>query len=179
MSSIVSKPYAKALFLAAEEAGVLTRIQNEFSTFLTWLKEEPKAALLLTLPQVKTEDKRKVLHAFLDGVHPYLLHLVDVMLDHGREKLFEKVYEAYLYMADAREGRVEAEIQAARALSEEEEKKLVQLFQEKTGKKLRYRTKVIPGLIGGVVIRVGDTLYDGSIRTRLRKVEKQMMETRV
>lgn len=175
----LAKPYAKALYLAAEEAGVLPRIQQEFAQWITLLKEEPKAFLLLTHPHVEMEDKKEIIRSLMEGAHPHLLHFLYVMIDHGREKLFEKVYEAFLHLVDAKEGRIEAKIITAKPLDDPEIERIVGLFQEKTGYKLRYNVEVDPSLIGGVVVRIGDQRYDGSLATRLKKLEAHLVETRV
>ncbi|CCQ94971.1 putative ATP synthase subunit delta [[Clostridium] ultunense Esp] len=174
----LARPYAKALFLAAQEKKILGPIREGFSRFILRLEEEPDARRLLAHPQVTLEDKKRIILSLAGDAHPYLKNFLSIMVDNGRETLFKTVYESFLRLVDEKEGWVEAVITTAKPLSKEEEQKIISLFQEKTGKTIRAKTRTDEALLGGVVVRIGDTLYDGSIRTQLVKLKERFLEKR-
>jgi F-type H+-transporting ATPase subunit delta len=127
-------------------------------------------------PAIPAEQKRKLLDAIIERsamLHP-LRNFVAVLIDHGRISEVEQIARQFQTELNHRLGIVEAEITSARPLEEAESRELLAEVSRVTGKQVSARYKIDPSLIGGAAIRVGSTVYDGSVRGQLQKMKEQL-----
>ena len=125
-------------------------------------------------PAVPGAQKRRLLDAIVkrEGIERHVRNLVAVLIDHRRLPFLERI-TAYLEKElDARLGFAEADITSARELDDAEKRSLEAQVQKLTGKKVRARFGLDASLLGGVVVRLGSTIYDGSVKGRLEKLKE-------
>jgi len=125
-------------------------------------------------PAVPAEQKRGLLDAIVrrEGIEPQVRNLVAVLIDHRRLHFLARIVEQLEKELDARMGFADAEITSARELGDTEKRALEAQVAKTTGKKVRARYGLDPSLLGGAMVRVGSTLYDGSVRGQLERIKE-------
>jgi F-type H+-transporting ATPase subunit delta len=127
-------------------------------------------------PGVPAERKRAVLDAIAAqaGLFPPIRNFFAVLIDHGRIPMVEHIVRQFESELNAELGFVEADIASSRALSSDEKQTLESQVASMTGKKVRAKYETNPELLGGAIVRVGSTIYDGSVRGQLQKLKEQL-----
>jgi F-type H+-transporting ATPase subunit delta len=125
-------------------------------------------------PAVPAEQKRGVLDVIAqrDQVSPQVRNLVAVLIDHRRIHFLGPIIEQLEKELDARLGFAEAEITSARELNDDEKREFEAQVGKLTGKKVRARYGRDASLLGGAVLRLGSTIYDGSVKGQLEKIKE-------
>ena len=125
-------------------------------------------------PAVPAEQKRSLLDAIVqrEGIDRPVRNLVAVLIDHRRLPFLPRIVEQFAKEVDARMGFAEAEISSARELGDAERRTLEAQIEKTTGKKVRARYGLDASLLGGAVVRVGSTIYDGSVKGQLEKIKE-------
>ena len=124
-------------------------------------------------PAVPAEQKRNLLDAIVqrEGIDRQVRNLVAVLIDHRRVQFLPRIVEQLEKELDARLGFAEAQIFSARELGDAEKRALETQVEKTTGKKVRARYALDSSLLGGAVIRVGSTIYDGSVKGQLERIQ--------
>lgn len=125
-------------------------------------------------PAVPADQKRKLLDAIVqrNGIEKPVRNLVAVLIDHRRLPFLSRIVEQLEKEVDARMGFVEAQIYSARELGDTERRSLEAQIARTTGKKVRTTYGLDPSLLGGAVVRIGSTIYDGSVKGQLEKIKE-------
>ena len=118
------------------------------------------------------EQKRNLLDAIVqrEGIDKRVRNLVAVLIDHRRVQFLQRIIEQLEKELDARLGFAEAHISSVRELGDAEKRALEKQIEKTTGKKVRARYALDSSLLGGAVVRVGSTIYDGSVKGQLEKI---------
>jgi F-type H+-transporting ATPase subunit delta len=128
-------------------------------------------------PAISAEQKLDVLDAIvarMSGVPRALRNFVAVLIDHSRIASLALIAKQFETEINSRLGRIEADVTSSRPLSEIERAELVSKVSELTGSVVSARYSVDPALLGGATVRVGSTVYDGSVRGQLQKIKEQL-----
>lgn len=178
-STGVSSRYAQALIdaLASPKSGVDPHIAlDQLQQFVQAMNQSRDLELVLVSPSVSSPRKRAVLARIGQAMQldRLLCNFLFVLSDHRRLPLLAEISEIARVLLDAREGVLRADIFAAAPLSDHEQKQIAERLGAITGKQIRVEVNVDPELIGGIVARVGSTVYDGSVRGRLRAVGERL-----
>ena len=125
-------------------------------------------------PAIPADQKRRLLDAIVhrDGIEQPVRNLVAVLIDHRRVPFLERIIQQLEKELDARLGFAEAHITSARELGDAEKRSLEAQIEKVTGKKVRARFGLDASLLGGAVVRVGSTIYDGSVKGQLEKIRE-------
>jgi F-type H+-transporting ATPase subunit delta len=125
-------------------------------------------------PAVPAEQKRHLLDAIVQrqGIDKPVRNLVAVLIDHRRVQFLPRIVEQLGKELDARMGFAEAQISSARELADSEKRALEAQIGKVTGKKVRAQYGLDASLLGGAVVRVGSTIYDGSVKGQLEKIKE-------
>jgi len=125
-------------------------------------------------PAVPAEQKHNLLDAIVqqDGIERHVRNLVAVLIDHRRMHFLESITRQLEKELDARLGFAEAQITSARELGDAEKRALEAQIEKFTGKKVRAHFGLDASLLGGAVVRVGSTIYDGSVKGQLEKIRE-------
>jgi F-type H+-transporting ATPase subunit delta len=127
-------------------------------------------------PSIPVEQKRAVLDAIVarEGVSRIVRNFVAVLIDHRRTNLLAAIVKQFELELDRRMGFAEVEISSARELSDAERRALESKVEALTGKKVRARYQREPELLGGAVVKVGSTIYDGSVSGQLERIREAL-----
>jgi len=125
-------------------------------------------------PAVPADQKRKLLDAIVqrEGIDKPVRNLVAVLIDHKRLPFLPRIVEQLEKELDARMGFAEAQISSARELGAAEKKSLEAQIEKTTGKKVRATYGLDASLLGGAVVRIGSTIYDGSVKGQLERIKE-------
>jgi F-type H+-transporting ATPase subunit delta len=148
----------------------------ELRAFQTTLGGSPELHNALTSPAVAPSRKRAVVGKLGDllKISRITRNLLFVLIDHRRIASLAEIISSFETVADERLGFARAEISSARELSEGQRSKLNSQLEQLTGKRIRARYATDESLIGGVVARIGSTVYDGSVRGQLATLGKRL-----
>jgi F-type H+-transporting ATPase subunit delta len=170
--------YAKALLGAAQKAGKIEPVMEELeSVVVDVLNKLPQWEATLASPRVPTEDKLRMLdQAFRGKMSTTMLHFLKVLTEHGRFDCLRAVRHAARHLYNQMRGRIEVEIRTAQPLSNPLRQTIADRLKGLLGKEVELTTEVRPELLGGIVVKVGDTLYDGSLANQLERTRAQAIE---
>ncbi|MFC2010312.1 F0F1 ATP synthase subunit delta [Chloroflexota bacterium] len=175
-SSAYSRRYSQALFRIAQESKALNIWQSTLRKLAGIVKDTALSSLLEN-PEISSDDKDKALSERLGSVDPLVLKLVSMLAAKGRLAVIEDIADEFQRLLDnyhGVEGVEVAEVTTAIELDDEDRLKLAERLTSIIGKPVVLKPQVDPGLIGGIVIRVGDRLIDGSIRSKLDALRKSL-----
>lgn len=176
MSIPAARRYARALYMIGVEENSLEAITRDLqSVSSTTLVQGTHRAVEQPRGGADRPPRGDGGHHRRLGLGATTRNAVLMLTDRRRGALIPDISEALGQLTDERRGRVHAEVTSAVALSEAQAGRLTASLERLTGKKVSLKRKVDPGLIGGVVTRIGDKLYDGSVRTRLEEIRQQAL----
>jgi F-type H+-transporting ATPase subunit delta len=138
------------------------------------LGESQELRRVLENPAVPAVQKRKLLDAIVqrEGIERHVRNLVAVLIDHRRVQFLDRIVEQFEKDLDTQMGFAEAQISSAHELADAEKRALEVQVGKITGKKVRARYGLDASLLGGAVVRVGSTIYDGSVKGQLEKIKE-------
>lgn len=180
MPRALASRYANALADAVFAPGASVdgrQTAKELRSFESSVKSSPELRTVLLSPAVPTARKRAVIGriADADGYSRLVRNFLFVMIDRRRTELLGEVAEAFETVVDERLGFVRAKVTSAAPLSERQQAELQQALSQVAGKQVRCDFSVDASLIGGVVARIGSTVYDGSVRTQLDTLRQRLV----
>ena len=179
MPSAVSFRYARALAdtVGNQAARDPQAIASQLEEFHALLSGSGELRILFSTPAVTAEKKKAVLAELAQamGLEPVTRNFLNVVIDHDRMGLLGEIAEAFEALLNERLGIAVAEVTAARPLEEAEKQELTSALAAKTGKQIRLNFSLDPSLVGGIVARVGSTIYDGSVRGQLRRLRAELV----
>lgn len=174
--TVVAKRYAKALFQLALGQGLVAQTEDQLKLIVAVVESDAQIRAFLTAPNITLGTKIETLNnAFSGKASLIVLNTISLLLERGREGSLAAVLAAYLEVAGESLGRADAYVTSAMPLSESEQQKLADKFGALLGKTVRVTNTVNKDLLGGITVRIGDTLYDGSLRTKLDRLEKSLL----
>jgi F-type H+-transporting ATPase subunit delta len=179
MASAVAHRYARALVDIVMTQGSPLKPEDAVTQLRAvegLIQESPELRTALLTPAIQNSRKRAVMAKLLEelGVAPLMKNFVYVVIDHRRIGVIGDIREAFELQLDERLGFVRAEVSSAAPLNQQLGSGLESVLSKLTGKRMRLRFDVDPDLLGGVVARIGSTVYDGSIRGELRQLGRKL-----
>lgn len=167
--------YAEALFRVAEAEGELEAVEAQLYAFGKLLEREPRLREALIDAGLPTENKLGlVADAMGERANPVAVNLLGLLLGQGRARELGRIVEALVQVAAERRQRAVAEVRSAVPMDAERRARLAEALSRATGRQVEVRVVVDPTLVGGVVAKVGEEIFDGSVRSRLREAREHL-----
>lgn len=168
--------YAKALFGLAQETGAVDSIRAELDRVIGALDTVPALADVLVLPIYPAAERRAALKQLASplGISPLLTHFLSFLIDQRRTRDLAAIHEDYVRLAEEAAGRVRGEVVSATPLEPAQLDRIRNALARRLGRELDLAIRVDPALLGGLVARVGDLVFDGSLRTQLAQLRAQL-----
>ena len=176
VSGSLARRYAKAVLALGQSQGNLDRVGGDLRAIAKALKDSAELATVLSNPAIRRADRKRVIDAVLDKliVQPSTKSLIYILLDGERLDTLPAISREVDAMIEARAGRVSAEVTSARPLDPAQLSQITAALEKLSGKKVDVKRREDPELLGGVVAKVGDVVYDGSLRTQLRTLRDEL-----
>jgi F-type H+-transporting ATPase subunit delta len=167
--------YAEAFAAVADAEGVLDKVEDELFAFGKALEQQPDLREALTDAAIPAENRKAVVREILsDRAHDVTVNLIGFAVESGHAKALGKIVAAVSTIAAERRSQQLAEVRSAVPLDESQRARLAAALSAATGRAIEVKVVVDPTVVGGVVARVGDEVFDGSIASRLDDAKQQL-----
>lgn len=178
ISSNIAKRYARAFFGIAGEDGQYEKYYNELTLFSSVIKENKDLKELLLNPVFDQAEKSAVIDSLLKKItmSNVTANFLRLLVDKRRIGILPDIEGCYRKLMDDALRKIRVDVKTAFPLSAELSEKLQKRMEELTGRKVEMAISEDTSLLGGVVVGVGDTLYDGSIKTQLHNIRNLLGE---
>jgi F-type H+-transporting ATPase subunit delta len=172
-----SLQYANALADVALAQGAADAALKQLGDFAAAFATSSELRNFLTTPGVPREEKHGVIEkiAARIGAGKIIRNFLFVIADHHRTHILPEIVASFEDVIRERQGVAEAEISSAVELTAAQKRKFAQTLERLTGKKIQAKYSLDPALVGGAVVRVGDTIYDGSVRNSLNRMRARLV----
>ncbi len=175
-----ARRYARALFGMALERGEVEEIAEGLTTVTDTALASPELMNVLHHPRItRTRKKELLAHVFDNNVRPDIAHFLILLVDKDRAVIIPNVAREFKRLLDEHRRETDAEAVSAVPLTPEQHSALQQKLQAATGYTVRLTTRVDENILGGLIIRVGDRLIDGSVATQLQSMREQLKRAKV
>jgi len=172
----IARSYADTLFALAERHEGTETFGDGIETVARLLEENPRFRLFLETPRIADADKKAVIRkAFATALPRGLVSFLLITVDKRRQRLLREIAREYRALLDEHAGRAHVEVTVARPVDESTLEMLTRRLTTLLGKQAIPHLRVKPELLGGVVVRTGDTIYDGSVRRSLEGMRRLLL----
>jgi F-type H+-transporting ATPase subunit delta len=177
IASSVAKRYARALFSLAQESHQVDAASRALSAFADAWDQSPELRIVFESPAHSPEARKKVVVGLAQriGAGPMVTNALQLLTDRNRMSFVREIADAFRALAEEGTGVLRAEIVTASDLPDAYFARLEKTLADATGKKVVLIKRKDPALLGGVVTKVGDKVFDGSLRARLADLRSQML----
>lgn len=171
----IARNYAEALVALAGKAKSLDGWGATFGALADAIMQDVRLQNFLAAPQVAADEKNRVIEkAFAGKIPQPMLRFVQKLVDNRRQMLLPEIATEYAHLVDAQAGRVHAQVTVAREASEADRAAIAAQLSARLGKTVVPHLTVNPAILGGAIVRVGDTVMDGSVRKRLNMLRGRL-----
>ena len=168
--------YSRAMFLLAQEEGKLAEYGQELQSLASDIEGAPELKAYLESPMIPRQAKQEAVQKIFAGeLSPMMMNFLRFLLDKQRISILSEIAQQYENFANEAQGILVADVTTARALSDSLDEKFKAKLGEITGKKIKLRKHLDEKLLGGAVVRMGDKRIDGSLTSRMKALEAQLL----
>jgi F-type H+-transporting ATPase subunit delta len=173
----VARRYAAALADVVLKTGETSTVQTELKSWAELITSNTDLQTAFSNPAIQHQNKEKILESLLEKTKPTptTANFLRVLLQNSRLTELGEINERFASVLAERSGFVSARVTSARPLGETEKAELQTNLEKLTGKKVNLSFDIDENLIGGVVTRIGSTVYDGSVKTQLEELKQQLI----
>ena len=176
----VSRSYADTLFELGTRNEAIEEYGSALGTVARLLDEDPRFRVFLETPRIDDADKKALVRkVFGDALPKHVVNFVLVTIDKRRQRLLREISGQYHALLDEHLGREHVEVTLARVADEVTERVIAERLTAVLGKEAIPHFRVRPEIIGGLVVRTKDTIFDGSIRRRLDGMKRHLLHARL
>jgi F-type H+-transporting ATPase subunit delta len=175
-SSVVSR-YARAFADVVQEHKLdAERVTSELGSLIEMTNATPELKKVWENPSIPAAQKRALLDAIVAraGFSKQVRNFVAVMIDHHRVPVLPQAAQEFRAEMNRRQGFVDAEITSARVLADDERSELESRIGQSIGSRIRAQYSTDPRILGGTMVRIGSTIYDGSVKGQLERIRERL-----
>jgi F-type H+-transporting ATPase subunit delta len=167
--------YARALFEIARAEGTIDEVEDELFRFARDVESNDQLRNALTDEQIPADRRQGIVESLLGGrATPTTVQLVSMVVGSGRGRDLPAIIDKLVQRASTSKGLEVAEVRSAIPLTDDQQTRLAAALANATGKQVNLKVVVDPSVLGGIVATVGDTVIDGSVRTRLDQLKARL-----
>lgn len=174
-ASTLARPYAQAVFNLASESDNL-KTWSEIMTLLKEVANNQSVDDLISNPEI---ERDQIISLFVDickdGLDEKAVNFLKVMAENGRLDLISQIADSYEVMRAEQEGSIEAQVISAFAVNATQKKNIAAALKKKFGREVTIKTETDKSIIGGIIVRAGDIVIDGSVKTQLEKITHSLL----
>jgi F-type H+-transporting ATPase subunit delta len=172
----IAKVYARSLFEVARERGKLDQIREQLGQFVDALNENRELAVFFFSPYFSITEKQDALIRVLEDADEIFLNFLKLLIEKHRMPVIFRIRQAFEQLWEEENRTLPVEITSAIALDEGTTESLATQIAERAGRKVKLSTRVDPEILGGLVVRVGNSILDASIRNRLEQLRRHVAQ---
>ncbi|MHB8512364.1 MAG: ATP synthase F1 subunit delta [Actinomycetota bacterium] len=167
--------YAAAIFEVARSEGALDQVEDELYRFARTVENETRLREALQDEAVPASTRAAVVAELLGKrTSPHTVSIVQFIISSGKTRQLSQIVEAFVAKAAAEKAKAVAEVRSAIPLGDDQRAKLTDALRKATGREVELKVLVDPSVLGGLLVRVGDQVFDGTIRARLKAAQEQL-----
>ena len=170
----VAEVYARSLFQVAQEHGVVDEVHEELDQFADALGESRELRLYFFSPYFTSQEKRDGIQKVVDGGEEHFVRFLELLAERHRLPFIHRIRGVYDDMWAEEHRLLNVEVTSAVELDESTLEEIGRRIEEETGRSVELSTDVDPGVLGGLVIRVGNMVLDASVRRRLEQLRRDL-----
>ncbi len=171
----LARRYAQALFLSSQEKSLLDEVEAELKMVVESIEGSEDLSEIINGYLVPPEGKKAVLVKLFEGkISSQTMNFLKLVVDKNREEHLQEMFTEYKVLADTARKMLEAEVITAAELSPQIQETIKKGLSGHTGKEVSLKIAVDPSLLGGIKIRIGDKVYDGSARRQLQSLKGRL-----
>ncbi|UOR11259.1 F0F1 ATP synthase subunit delta [Halobacillus amylolyticus] len=175
-NTIIAKRYATALFQLGQEQSKLDVIETELRALRVIFKGNKGLVQFLKHPRLTVDEKKQLLNDSLKDFSKETLHTLMLLIDRHREEIMIDMIDHFILKMNDLKGIADATVYSVNELSDVEKQRISATFAPKVGKRSLNLTNVIDtSIIGGIRLRVGNRIFDGSVSGKLSRIERQLV----
>lgn len=172
----IAQVYARALFAVASEHGKLDVVREQLGRFAAALDENRDLAVFFFSPYFSPEEKKDGLRRAVDGADPTILNFLETLLERHRMPAIFRIRAEFDRLWDEENQLLPVEVTSAVELDEATVRSIGERIGEQTGQRVQLTSTVDPSILGGIVLRVGNSILDASIKNRLDQLRKHVAQ---
>ncbi len=173
--SIATKRYAEALFQLGHEQNLLDEIVADLKIVTKGFKDNERIYTFLKHPRVNHEQKKQFLDEAFQGLQADVINTIKLLVERHRTLIIPTIVDHFNQMVNDAKGIAEATVYSVRKLSDSEQQALSAKLANRIGKKgMNIDNIVDPSLLGGLKIRIGNTIFDGSVSNKLNRIGRSI-----
>lgn len=177
LKGAVAGRYAEALYEIAVADKMVDKLESELRAVVKILQSEPDLLKVLYHPRIIAAEKKDVLKALFGGkISEVAMNFLCLLVDRQREAYLAGIIEVFVDYANQARNIINVEVVSAVELNKEDRKRLVKTLGKMTGKEVRVDYSVDPSLMGGILVRIGDRVIDGSVKARLKSLREHLRQ---
>jgi F-type H+-transporting ATPase subunit delta len=170
----IARVYARSLFEVAKEQDQLDEVREQLGEIADALSADRELQIFFFSPYFSTEEKKDGLRKVIDGADPAVLNFLELLVEKHRTPALFRIRRVYDELWEHENKLLPVEITSAVALDEEIARRIGDQIGKQTGQRVELTKTVDPDIIGGLVLRVGNSILDASIRNRLETLRKNV-----
>tara|TARA_Y100000992_G_scaffold46823_1_gene27089 strand:- start:231 stop:842 length:612 start_codon:yes stop_codon:yes gene_type:complete len=170
--------YSLALFELSEEKNLLSKIEAQSASILNLINQSNEFCNLIKDPTIRQEDLSKVINKIVENNKFDILfqNFLNFLIQKRRFFFIERILKSFVEICSIKRGELKAELKSAKSLSSDEITKITEMLTKNFSSKIKLNYKHDESLIGGLVVQVGSTMVDTSIKNKLQQIENRMIE---
>jgi F-type H+-transporting ATPase subunit delta len=170
----IASVYARSLFEVAKEQDKLDEVREQLGEIADALSADRQLQIFFFSPYFSTEEKKDGLRKVIDGADPAVLNFLELLVENHRTPALFRIRQAYEELWEHENKLLPVEITSAVELDDEIARRIGDQIGQQTGQRVELTKTVDPDIIGGLVLRVGNSILDASIRNRLENLRKNV-----
>ena len=172
----IAQVYARSLFEAAKDQDKLDEIREQLGMFADAVAESHDLQVFFFSPYLSTQEKTDGLRHAIEGADEAFLNFLDLLVENHRMPVIFRIRQQYDRLAEEEHRTLAVEITSAIALDQATTESLGKTIGERAGRTVKLAARVDPDILGGIVVRVGNSILDASIRNRLEQLRRHVAQ---
>jgi F-type H+-transporting ATPase subunit delta len=172
----LAQVYGRSLFQVALDRGLIDELREQLGQFADALNEHRELAVFFFSPYFSSAEKQQSLETLLDGADEIFVNFLKLLIENHRMPVIFRIRDEYERLWDEENKTLPVEITSAIALDEQTTESLGRTIGERAGRKVTLAAHVDPDILGGIIVRVGNSILDASIRNRLEQLRRHVAQ---
>jgi len=170
----IAQVYARSLFEVAREQDKLDAVRDQLGEFVDVLNDKRELQMFFFSPYFSTEEKTDGLHKMVEDAEPIVMNFLEALVERHRMPVIFRIRTRFDDLWDEENRLLPVQVTSAIELDESIVKNIGERIGEETGRKVELSSKVDPDILGGIVLRVGNSILDASIQNRLNQLRRSV-----